>query len=253
MKSVMRAVLVGGLAVLAFGAVATASASAYTNPILENAKGEHVSKVKFSGHAIGGTRSVALANKVLLDNYECGPEEGTGELSTTGTGSAAKTSGTATFTFKKCNNTQIGSCKTGETAGEMVYKTSLSLVWLGKESEERLGVLAAIAPESKKPGNGEGGKLKFTCGGTPNELEGGFVALLGVSFRGEQELGEPFTHSIIRASINYPRQLYTQYTEEGIEQESSFWSKFKTEAFETAATEFEQSTTFPETVKIVKS
>jgi hypothetical protein len=251
MRSVMRTVLIGGLAMLALGAVATASASAYTNPILENAKGEHVSKVKFTGREVAGSGSIALVNKVLLDNYEC-TEEGTGELSTTGTGSAAKTSGTATFTFKKCGSTQINKCETGETAGEMEFKTSLSLVWLGKESEERLGVLAAIAPESKKPGNGEGGKLKFTCAGVnglKNELEGGFVAQFGA-----HALGETFTGVTITAKMeSFPKQQFTKYTGEGIEQESSFWSKFKEEAFETAATDFEQSTTFPETVKIVKS
>jgi hypothetical protein len=246
-------VLVALVAVCAMTAVAAASASAYTNPILENAKGEHVTKVKFTGRTQGGSGIVALENKALGDNGVCNSEEGTGELSTTGTGSAAKTSGTATFTFKGCKETQeLSRCETGETSGEMVYKTSLSLVWLGKESEESLGWLAAIAPESKKPGNGEGGKLKFTCAGKngiKNELEGGFVATLG-----GRGLGVTFTEGHIEAKISeFPKQEYTKYTEEGVEQESTFWSKLQEFAFEPAATELEQFMLFPETVKIVKS
>jgi hypothetical protein len=241
-------VLVALVAVCAIGAVTAAGASAYTNPILENAKGEHATKVKFSGHEIPGKAPTALENKVLLDNGECTSEEGTGELTTTGTGSAAKTSGTATFTFKGCKETNVRRCKTGETVGEMVYKTSLSLVWLGKEAEERFSLLAAIAPESKKPGNGEGGKLKFTCGGTPNELEGGFIATLG-----SLGLGETVSSGSLGAKIDELKQVNTKYTEEGIEQESSFWSKFETFAFEPAATELEQYLTLSEAVKIAKS
>jgi len=241
------------VAVCVMSVVGTATASAYTNPILENAKGEHVTKLKFTGHDQDGG-GVALENKALGDNGVCNSEEGTGELSTTGTGSAAKTSGTATFTFKGCKETQeLSRCETGETSGEMVYKTSLSLVWLGKESEERLGWLAAIAPESKKPGNGEGGKLKFTCAGKngiKNELEGGFVATPGGWGLGETTR----TQGSIEARISeFPKQEFTKYTEEGVEQESTFWSKLQTFAFEPAATEFEQFMMLSEAVKIVKS
>jgi hypothetical protein len=106
MKSVIRAVLLGGLAMLALSGVAAASASAYTNPILENAKGEHVSKVKFTGRGPAG--AVPIYDR-YTGEYECGSgETSTGELSTTGTGSAATTSGTATFLFKGCRELRTG-------------------------------------------------------------------------------------------------------------------------------------------------
>jgi hypothetical protein len=129
-------------------------------------------------------------------------------------------------------------------------KVSLSLVWLGKESEERVGVLAAIALESKKPGNGEGGKLKYTDHGAENELEGGFLAEL------KGGLGETSTVDALLAQRTETQQEFTKYTEEGKEQESILWNRWQALdklPFEKAATQFEEEETFPEAVKNVKS
>jgi hypothetical protein len=231
------------LAMFAMSAVATASASAYTNPILENAKGAHVSKVKFTG--LSSISPVPITDR-FTGQYGCkGGETSTGELSTTGTGSAATTSGIATLVFKGC-----GELRTGKTGGEFEMKVSLSLVWLGKESEERAGWLVAIPPESKQPGNGEGGKLNYTDHGAENELEGGFVA------SGYEALGETFTTDSLVAKNTEIQQEYTKYTEEGKEQESILWNRWHNldkEPFEKAATQIEEQQTYGETVKIAKS
>ena len=49
MRIVSRKLFLTLMAVCVMSVVGTATASAYTNPILVNAKGEHVSKVKFTG------------------------------------------------------------------------------------------------------------------------------------------------------------------------------------------------------------
>jgi len=244
MQSITRKLFLTLVAVCVMSVVGTATASAYTNPILVNAKGEHVSKVKFTG--VGGSGWWPM--ELTSGTFECkGQETSTGELSTTGIGTAAKTSGTATLIFKGCAYAG-GTCHTG-VAGEIELNYSLSAVWLGKESEEKLGVLAAIAPESKKPGNGEGGKVKITCAGVTGELEGGYVARLS------RKLGETFTGDSLEANAgNHKKQEYTKFTEEGTEQESSlWWSAGKGSPFEQTATELTEEQTFPETVEITKS
>jgi len=245
MQSITRKLFLTLVAVCVMSVVGTATASAYTNPILENAKGEHASKVKFTGKSMAKTAPVPITDR-FTGQYACERgETGTGELSTTGTGSAASTSGTATLVFKGC-----GGLRTGSTGGEFEMKVALSLVWLGKESEERAGFLVAIPPESKKPGNGEGGKLKYTDLGEPSELEGGFVA------SGHERLGETFTADTLIANRTEIQQALTKYTEEGKEQESILWSRAQSldkEPFEKAATSLEEEETLAETVKIVKS
>jgi hypothetical protein len=241
MRIVSRKLFLTLVAVCVMSVVGTATASAYTNPILVNAKDEHVTKLKFKGQ----TEIAIPITDRFTGQYECkGDETGTGELSTTGTGSAASTSGTATLVFKGC-----GELRSGKIGGEFEMKVSLLLVWLGKESDGRVGVLVAIPPESKKPGNGEGGKLKYTDHGAENELEGGFVAEL------KNGLGEPSTAETLVAKNDGTQQEYTKYTEEGKEQESSLWNAYHLdkEPFEKAATELEEHQTFPEAVENVKS
>jgi len=243
MQSITKKLFPTLVAVCVMSVVGSATASAYTNPILENAKGEHASKVKFTGKA---TDTAVPVTDRFTGQYECGGgETSTGELSTTGTGVAATTSGTATLVFKGCRE-----LRSGTKGGEFVMKVAMSLVWLGKESEERLGWLVSIPPESKQPGNGEGGKLKYTDHGAENELEGGFVAELS------RELGETFTIEHLSARSEEIKQEYTKYTEEGKEQESILWSRAQSldkEPFEKAATSLEEEETLAETVKIVKS
>ena len=49
MQSITKKLFPTLVAVCVMSVVGSATASAYTNPILENAKGEHASKVKFTG------------------------------------------------------------------------------------------------------------------------------------------------------------------------------------------------------------
>jgi hypothetical protein len=248
LKSVMRTVLLGGLAMFALSGIAAASASAYTNPILENAKGEHVSKAKFTG--LDEARSFPVVEREFSHGGECSKEAGTGELSTTGTGAAASTSGTATLLFKNCK-ASLGKCTTsGKNAGEVEVKVALSLVWVGKESEEEPGLRAAIVPLSAKPGNGEGAKLEMKCWGDTFATEGAFIGPLS---RG---LGKEFTKTaFIATSIGeYPvEQRYKKYTEEGKEAEIHLYSSWGKTDFEQTGTIFEEEQTYGETVKIAKS
>jgi hypothetical protein len=248
LKSVMRTALLGGLAMLALSGIAVASASAYTNPILENAKGEHVSKAKFTG--LDEKRSFPVAERELSKGGECSKETSTGELSTTGTGAAATTSGTATLLFKNCK-TSLGKCTTSgrPLGGEVEVKLALSLVWVGKESEEKPGLRAAIVPLSAKPGNGEGAKLEMKCWGDTFATEGAFI---GSQNHG---LGVEFTEAyFVATSIGeYPEQRYKKYTQEGKEAEIHLYSSWGKTDFEETAAEFEEEQTYGEKVKIAKS
>jgi hypothetical protein len=241
-------VLVALVAVFAIGAVAAASASAYTNPILENAKGEHVSKVKFTGEE--DSLTFPVVNRELVKASECSSEKNTGELSTTGTGAAATTAGTTTLLFKGCKVS--GLCKmTGSGMlheGEVEVKLALSLVWVGKESEEKPGVRAAIPPLSAKPGNGEGGKLDMNCNTYTFDAEGAYIA------RTSRPLGEEFTRMELIAKETAAKQEDKTYTVEGKEGEIHLYSSWRGEPFEEAATELQyEEQAYGEAVKIAKS
>jgi hypothetical protein len=250
-RSIRRCVQLAVMAMLALSGVAAASASAYTNPILENAKGEHVSKVKFTGKDEDGPFPVV--NHELITSAECSSETSTGELSTTGTGAAATTSGTATLLFKKCNVDPAGKCQTlGRNAGEVEEKVALSLVWVGKESEEKPGLRVAIPPLSAKPGNGEGGKLDMKCWGDTFETEGAFIGRLN------RKLGEGFTETEFLAKQTAAKQEDKNYTAEGKEGEIHLYSRWNegngANPFEETATKLEtERQTYGETVKIAKS
>jgi hypothetical protein len=247
-RSIRRSVQLAVMAMLALSGIAAASASAYTNPILENAKGEHVSKAKFTGS--DEARSFPVVEREFSHGGECSKETGTGELSTTGTGAAASTSGTATLLFTNCK-ASLGKCTTSGRphGGEVEVKVALSLVWVGKESEEKPGLRAAIVPLSAKPGNGEGAKLEMKCWGDTFATEGAFI---GPQSR---ELGVEFTRTdFVATSIGEePEQRYKKYTQEGKEAEIHLYSSWGKTDFEETGTEFEEEQTYGENVKIGKS
>jgi hypothetical protein len=247
-RSIYRSALLAIMAMLVLSGVAAASASAYTNPILVNAKGEHVSKVTFTGE--DEDEYFPVVDYELRNASTCGPETSTGELSTTGTGAAANTSGTATLLFKNCQVHGLGKCTSSgrPNSGEVDVKVALSLVWVGKESEEMPGVRVAIVPLSAKPGNGEGGKLEMKCDGYSFDIEGAYIASLN------KKLGEEFTRSSLLAHQTAAKQEDKKYTEEGKEGEIHLYSSWRGEPFEEAATELEkEEQTYGETVKIAKS
>jgi hypothetical protein len=243
-------VFIALVAVFAISAVTAASASAYTNPILVNSKGEHVSKVKFTGEDQEQNTPIAAPYLGKPDTYQCSTGKTTGELSTTGTGAAAVTSGTATTIFTHCkivvegNMTQKGKTKTGEIES----KVALSLVWIGKESEEKPGVREAIVPMSEKSGNGKGTQLELTVGTTPFNVEGAFIT----SFN--RKLGEEFTSDYLTAAEEgEAKQRYKKYTEEGKEGENTLFSSWDGSTFEESAARFEEEQAYAEKVKIAKS
>jgi len=234
--------LVALVAVFAISAVAVASASAYTNPILVNSKGEHASKVKFTGRSKAGNWDQPIQTPGG-SKWQCeGGETSTGELSTTGTGTVAVTSGTETVIYTGCEG-----CVNTKKAGEIEGKFSLSAVWLDKESEERPGMRVSIPTMSEKPGNGKGGKWVFKCWGSAEEVEGAFVAQLS------RKLNETFTTTVLRASKTEGVQVYKKYAEEGKEAESFLYSNLAGGAFSESATGLEEEQTYGEKVKVAKS
>jgi hypothetical protein len=239
-------VLVVLVAVFAIGAVTAASASAYTNPILVNAKGEHVSKVKFTGRSTSGSIPQPI-QQVGASKWECEAEKSTGELSTTGTGTAAVTSGTDTVIYTGCDMGALGTCYSGKTNGEIEGKFSLSLAWIGKESEEQPGMRVSIPPMSEKPGNGKGGKWVYKCGGNPQEVEGAFVAPTTA------RLNKEFTTETLIATQTNGVQEHKKYTEEGKEGQNSLYANFAGGAFSESATALEEEQTYAEKVKVAKS
>jgi hypothetical protein len=250
MRIISRRVFVVLVAVCVMSAVAAAGASAYTNPILVNSKGEHVSKVKFTGQYEETEENFPVAMGEEVKGL-CEGEKSTGELSTTGTGAAAATSGTATYTFTKCKMPSFGGCWNNEQIEkkQVEVKYSLSLVWLGKESEEKPGIRAMIAPMSEKPGNGKGGKVDVSCSGLPSiEAEWAFVGKLTA------KLGEESTSDRFYAHQSAAKQEYKKYTEEGKEAESNLWASDIGEAkFFEAVAQISEAQTYGEKVKIAKS
>jgi hypothetical protein len=242
-------VLVALVAVCVMSAVAAAGASAYTNPILVNSKGEHASKVKFTGEYEETEENMPVALGEGAKTL-CAGETSTGELSTTGSGAAATTSGTATYIFTKCKVGSGSGCwnNNGLEKKQIEVSLSLSLAWLGKESEEKPGLRAAIAPMSEKPGNGKGGKVDVDCVGQPSiEAEGAFIGKLS------RKLSEEFTSMRFDAHQN-GKQEYKNYTEEGKEAETNLWGNYLGGTFfSEAVAQFSEAQTYAQKVKIAKS
>ena len=71
-------VLLALVAVFAISAVTAAGASAYTNPILVNSKGEHVSKVKFTGIQAGEGYDFPVVAPLWASTASCEGEKSTG-------------------------------------------------------------------------------------------------------------------------------------------------------------------------------
>jgi hypothetical protein len=248
MRIVSRRIFLVLVAVFAMSAVTAVGASAYTNPILENAKGEHVSKVKFTGLSEAGGIAAPFRT-VGGEKWECVGETATGELSTTGTGAAATTSGTVTRIFTGCESGLGNYTSPGRKVGEIEEKFSLSLMWAGKESEETPGWQASIASMSEKPGNGKGAKITWTCGVSKikTEIEGAFISSTN------KKLNEAFTKGTLVANQSNGVQQDKKYTEEGKEGENALFGSEGGGAFAEGATELQEEQAYGESVKIAKS
>jgi hypothetical protein len=240
MRSISSRVLVVCMAVCVMSAVVAASASAYTNPILENSKSEALSTTFTSEARDEAGSEGAVRMQGGVGGILCEGETGTGTVKTTGAGTARKTSGEASVKLTGCTGLGIGGrCSTkGDKSGEITTTVAFSLAWVGKESGKEPGILTSIGPE---------GKLTVTCDEHATELEGSYVS----QFKGK--LGEALTTDSFIARQNGGVQDYKKYTEEGKEAENSILWSFAGSTFETMGVEAQNELTFKEKVKIAES
>jgi hypothetical protein len=228
------------VATFAIIAIATAPAYASKNPTLVNSKGEAV-KTVFTSKSTAGSAPV-LQPSEGGSKVECNTETSSGSISSSTVGEL-RTSGTANVIFTGCTSV-AGKCKNTSTAGEIKSTVSLLLVWIGKESSKTVGELLAILPLSKKPGNGEGGKLKFECATTKVEVEGSFVAPV------KQKLEESTTIITLLAKQKEGAQEFTKYTVNGAEGTDSLYSNSNGSAFAKAGEEVTDEAAYKESVKL---
>jgi hypothetical protein len=240
MQSITKKLFLTLVAVCVMSVVGTATASAYTNPILVNEKGEAVSTTFTSkANNVGrGEEAITIVPTGETVGIDC-EESGTGTIKTTGTGTARKTSGESSVKFTDCSSPLGGVCSTkGDKAGEITTTVSFSLVWLGKESEKKPGILMSSGPE---------GKLKITCSGQAVEVTGWFVS------RSRRALGTAFTTDGFEAKETGGVQEEKKYTEEGKEAANNIWWGFEEKKTNEMGVATENELTFKEKVKIVES
>jgi hypothetical protein len=241
----MTRIKMTGLAItVAFGLMAAASASAIAaeNPVLVNSAGGAVTNLIVSGK--DSAISFLQPTSVGAPKVECASAEGSGTVSTTSVGTG-ETFGTGTVTFKKCK-TAAGKCSNKGTE-EITGTAATLLVWLGKESEKKPGILSFAAPQSGTPGNGKGTLLSFKCSGVLVDSEGGFLSLIN------RALGESFVVGLSIARQVAGAQEDQRYTENGIEATDSIFTSSGGGAFGPAGEEAESEGTFSTVVKIIEN
>jgi hypothetical protein len=232
--------------VLAVMAVASVAAEAAKNPVLVYPNGTAATNVTGTAQTVAGSIPTLQTTTVGGAQVECSGGEGnSGTLNTTLEGDG-KTSGSGTVTFKKCK-TAAGECENkGAGTKEIVGTVAALLVWIGKESNKTIGILAFAAPQSATPGNGKGTLLSFICSGTLVDLEGGFLSLVN------RKIGESFTTGDVIANATEGRQEDLTYTENGIEGTDSRYSNQDGGAFSRAGYAGEGEGTFSTIVKVVE-
>jgi hypothetical protein len=234
------------LAVFAIAAIASAAASAAKNPVLVNSKGEVVTNLAVSSKGINTATVIPTLQPVGGTKIECAAETDTGKVSSTleGTG---MTSGTATVTFTGCLST-VGKCQNTATSGEITGTVSTLLVWVGKESEKKPGILVSILPYTGA-GRGLNQLLRFTCGTAKVvvNVEGSFIALTN------RALNELFTTAVLIAKQAGGVQEDKKYTENGIEGTNTLFSSSGGGAFAEAGEQIESEETYTTSVKVIEA
>jgi hypothetical protein len=139
----MRTALKSMLAVLVVAAgllaVATATATAATQPELLNSKGVELVKKKFTLKGPSTQYNFLVVKLHEGEGLECRGLSGHGEVKGT-------RAGEATFTYTGC--TGETKCQTvGKREGEITFTTSVTPVWLNKTREEA-ALLLSIKPET---------------------------------------------------------------------------------------------------------
>jgi len=236
------------VAVFAVAAVASASASAFTNPILLNAKGESV-KTTFTSASVAGTEPTL--NVVGGAKVTCTGETSAGSVETTGTGVPRMTLGTSNVTFKGCQSGSNNCNSTGAAVGEIKNSVSVLLVWVGTEANKTVGVLLSILPLSANPGNGAGAKVTFECGAAAKvEVEGSFCAPV------KPGIGVSGATITLQATQSANGVQSTQSCEDNgvVKTKEHLWSKLATETtFKEASEVVEDVQTYKEKVEAVIS
>jgi hypothetical protein len=230
-------------AVFAVMIVASASALAAENPILVNSTGG-----AFNGTATSSSGSAKIptlqTTATGAAQVECVAEKDNTTFTTTKTGTGM-TSGPSKVTFTGCK-TAGGKCKNTATEGEITGTVSVLLVWIGKESAKKPGVLISILPYTGA-GRGLNALLSFTCSSQLVDVEGSFIAT------GEKELNKTFTTATLIANSTEGSQELTEYTENGKEGTNTLFSNQNHGPFSKAGESIESNETYSEEVEITEN
>lgn len=239
----MKRIKMTGLAltaVFALAAIASATAMAAENPVLVTSSGAAVNTVVTSKSKTG---TIPTLQSVGGLKVECESETDTGTVVTTLSGTGM-TNGTAKVTFKGCAS-GAGTCQNAASE-EITGTVSTLLVWVGKESEKKPGILVSILPYTGA-GRGKNALLSFKCGGSLVDVEGSFIALTS------KALNETFTTATLIAKQSGGVQEDRKYTENGVEGTNNLFSSSAGAAFSESGEGIESEETYKQSVKIIEN
>jgi len=244
MRIISRRMFLAIMAVCVMSVVGTATASAYTNPILTKSNSEAVNTT-FTGAATGTS---ILQEEGGGRFFECEQETSEGSMKTSSTTETGMTTGTTNVTFKGCRSS-FGKCHDTGTE-EVKFSVSTALVWIGKESEKKPGILYSISPLSNKPGNGAGGKVKYECTAAAQfEVEGAWV--MPITTPRLNTATKKITVEGKQSSSGV--QSTKEYTENGKVGSNHLFSSLDGAAFKQAAEVIEDTQTYKEEVELKES
>jgi hypothetical protein len=223
-------------------ALASATARASENPVLVTSTGAAFNGTVSAKSLTGTTLSGTGAGDAQI---ECATDSGSGTVVTTKTGEG-RTSGTGTDTLTGCK-TAAGKCQNTSKSGEITGTISVTLVWLGKESEKKPGILTSILTLSSSPGNGKGALLSFLCSSELVDNEGAFLASLS------RELNEKFTTIGVTAKQSGGIQDDKEYTENGKTGTDTLFTSVNHGAFDASGREGEGEATYSESVEMTEN
>ena len=243
MMTRIRMVGLAAVAVLAVMIVVSASALA-ENPVLVTSSG-----AAFNGTAtsksVAGTTPTLQTTATGAAQVECPSGEVDNTTFTTTKTGTGMTNGVSKVTFTSCK-TAAGKCENTATTGEITGTVSVLLVWIGKESTKRPGILVSLLPYAGA-GRGLNALLSFTCSSQLVDVEGSFIA--GV----KQGLNELSTTGTLIAKATEGKQELTGYTENSEEGTNTLFSDQNHGAFAKAGEEIESEETYSSSVDITEN
>jgi hypothetical protein len=241
----MTRIRIVGLAVVAVLAVmiATSASALAENPILVNSSGKEFNGTATSKNVSGSTPTLQTTAPGAAQ-VECKAEKDNATFTTTKTGEGM-TNGLAKVTFTSCK-TAAGKCENTATEGEITGTVSVLLVWVGKESTQKPGILVSILPYTGA-GRGLNALLSFTCSSQLVDVEGSFIA------EAKQGLNVLSTSGTLVAKATTGAQEFTEYTENGKTGTNTLFSNQNHGAFAKAGEGVESEETFSESVEITNN